>query len=76
MINIIVLLIVLIPTFFIIIKWAINRWNKIDQEDKEGLVDDKLHEVEFVNDLHGKVSDVDLDDFNEKKEEIDKVIKS
>lgn len=70
------MLIVLIPTFFIIIKWAINRWNKIDQEDKEGLVDDKLHEVEFVNDLHGKVSDVDLDDFNEKKEEIDKVIKS
>jgi hypothetical protein len=76
MISIVIGLIILIPIFFFIIRWAIDQWNKMDQEDKKELVDNKLHEIELVDDLHGKISDVDLDDFNKKKEEVDKVIKS
>lgn len=76
MVTLLVFLIILLPVFYFIAKWAIKAWKEADREEVEDILDEKLDEVKQVDKLHKKAQKVNVDEFEEKKETINKVTKS
>jgi len=74
-VRVLVFLIILLPVFYFIGKWALRAWKEDDKEALEKAVDEKVDEAKQVDRLHRKAKRVDLDDLEKKKETIDKVTK-
>lgn len=71
-----VILLLLIPVIYFIVKIAMKTLNKIEAEEKQHKVASKLEEVKDVNKRHLEVKRVDVDDVRSKKEKIDEVLKA